>query len=132
MKIKRDPLDVLFSQYIRLRDGKCMVCNRVLPFERLECSHFFSRRHIGTRWDDRNACAKCFTCHQRMTGDPVLFSEWIQNYLGEEEYERLRLRMRTHTKFTAFDKAVIKAELQKKIKQLQARGSVAELIKGAR
>lgn len=132
MRIRRDPLDALFSQYIRLRDARCMVCRRWFPFEKLQCSHFFSRRHVGTRWDEKNACAKCFTCHQRMGGNPVLFAEWIERYLGRAEYERLRVRAHKVTKFTASDKLFIRAELKAKIRALQARDSVAELIKGQR
>lgn len=30
-----------------------------------------------------NACAKCFGCHQRLGGDPVLFTKWVRKYLGE-------------------------------------------------
>lgn len=125
MKIRRDPTDALFSEYIRERaDWKCATCSKQFTPETrqgLHCSHIYSRRHKGTRWDDDNAIAQCFTCHQRYGGDPIVFAEWAQNHLGSDKFERLRIRAMTITKFTKSDKAMIHAEIKNKLQKLKLR-----------
>lgn len=125
MKIKRCPIDVAFSEYIRLRaDWKCQTCDTYYPPERrqgLHCSHIFSRRHQGTRHDPDNAIAQCFGCHQRYGSDPVIFTEWAMSHLGPDRFQRLRIRAMTNTKFTKADKAMIHADIKKKIQELKMR-----------
>lgn len=60
---------------VRKRDGmKCRWCRRevvvslaLLP-ERAEVHHLTPREHKPTRWDARNGCLLCASCHQRITG----------------------------------------------------------------
>ncbi len=122
-KIKIDPLDQLFSLYIRARDGwRCQVCQRVFTeTERslLQCSHFMSRRHMGTRWDEGNACAKCSTCHDRMTGDPITFTNWIMSRLGGQTFALLQMKARKVTRVSAFDKDMIARELLAKLGMIE-------------
>ena len=52
--------DRVFSLYIRARDkGKpCITC--WAPWqENFQCWHFMSRRHVNTRWLERNAHSQC-------------------------------------------------------------------------
>ena len=89
MKIKIDPLDTLFSRYIRQRDK---ICKRCGVNARLQCSHFHGRRKQSVRYDENNAVALCFTCHRYFTENPLEHVEWYRNYLGEEKFEQLNLR----------------------------------------
>lgn len=52
--------DTEYSKYIRNRDGKCVRCGRE---EMLQNSHFWSRSHKNTRFDDDNCDALCYPCH---------------------------------------------------------------------
>ena len=85
MKIKIRAADRHFSWCVRERaDWRCECCGvKFPPHSRgLECSHFYSRRHKATRFHGDNAAAHCFLCHQRLGGDPLTFSAWIESHLG--------------------------------------------------
>ena len=90
-----DILDRLFSKLIRL-GGKCKKCGRK---ENLQCAHIHSRRNFNTRWDEDNAVALCcyhhlFWAHK----EPVQFSEWVKERMGEKRYNDLRIRANTPVK----------------------------------
>lgn len=96
MKTKRDRVDAVFSKLIRERaNWKCEDCgaDHSERKQSLHCSHFFSRRKRGIRFSPRNACAQCFTCHQRAGENPLLFAKWIESYLtqhyGEDAFQEL-------------------------------------------
>lgn len=106
MKLKRTKHDDVFSKCIRERDDwSCQVCGKSYPenAQGLHCSHFFSRRHQSTRYDPDNACAKCFACHQKMGGDPVIFARWVRRYLGETRFRELHDRHNKIMKRTKAD-----------------------------
>lgn len=104
--IKTDKIDKVFSLLVRERPGwVCECCGKYYPEgqrQGLHCSHIFSRRHKATRWDPSNAAAHCFSCHQRLGGDPVEFHYWAQSHLGSGPLEIVRekahsiVRLRKH------------------------------------
>lgn len=82
-------LDKIFSLYIRLRDSKlygykyfkCISCGKVKPFEQQDCGHFFSRRHMATRFHEDNCHGECRYC---LTPDAlVLMDDLSYKPLGE-------------------------------------------------
>lgn len=129
MKVRIEPLDALFSLYIRARDRwTCQVCGRIFAEPergKLQCSHFMSRRHQGTRYYDGNACAKCFACHQRMTGNPITFTMWIMDRVGGQAFAKLQMMARKPTKWTPFDREMIAWELYEKLEKIET-GSVVD------
>ena len=69
MNIKIDKADFVFSQYVRLRDKKCLRCNspvklnaKGLPVSH-QASHYFGRGQESTRFDPKNVDTLCFSCH---------------------------------------------------------------------
>lgn len=57
----RNKLDKLFNAYIRMRDGKCILCGSK---EKLQCSHYYGKRGSPIlRWAQINAYAMCSKCH---------------------------------------------------------------------
>lgn len=124
VKIKRDKVDIVFSQLIRERDDwTCQRCGtKYAPNSRgLECSHFFSRRHQATRHDPDNACAKCSGCHSYLGGEPILFQSWIRTYLGEVRYSELLEKHRMIKKRTKVEKAELYQHLKSELAKLQAK-----------
>ncbi len=123
MKIRIDPLDSLFSLYIRARAGwKCERCGKFYPEgerQGLDCSHFVGRAHKGTRWAEDNAAAHCRGCHQHLGANPILFVDWILNYMGGQRYAALRARASKPTKWSAFDRATIARELLTKLEKIE-------------
>ena len=115
MKIRIDKLDVLFSQFVRLRaEGKCEYCGR--PTDRLECSHFHGRRKRSTRYDPDNAAGVDFTCHQYLGNNPYAHTEFFKKRLGSERFERLNIRAEMVS--PKLDKEAIMASLKDKIRLL--------------
>lgn len=124
MKVRIDPLDALFSIYIRARAGwKCERCGKFYPEgerQGLDCSHFVGRANKGTRWDDDNAAAHCRGCHGYLGANPVIFVDWILNRLGGQRYAALRARAAKPTKWTANDRALIANDLLAKLAKIEA------------
>lgn len=121
MRIKIDPLDKLFSQYIRLRamtrvDG----CERCLTgkvnYKSLHCAHFDGRGHRSIRWDEDNAAGLCPGCHIYLDSHPLEKVEWFKKHLGEESFNLLQHRARMLDKP---DKKLFTVYYQNKIKELE-------------
>jgi hypothetical protein len=61
-------LDIVCSEFVRIRDGRCVTCG---SSRNLECSHFIGRaKSLYLRWDvEYNLSAQCQTCN-RAHNDP--------------------------------------------------------------
>ena len=77
-------LDKVFALYIRLRDvmpngyGRCISCGKIKHFSDLDCGHFYSRKHMGTRFDEDNCSAECKYC---LTPDALILTDdlrWVR------------------------------------------------------
>lgn len=61
-------LDRWFSLYIRLRDSdangysRCISCGKPVYWKEADCGHFINRRHMNTRYDERNCNLQCRNC----------------------------------------------------------------------
>lgn len=111
MKIRIDPLDKLFSRYIRLRDKVCQRCGGKVQ----HCAHFHGRSSKSVRWDEDNACGLCYGCHQYLDSHPVEKVEFFKSRLGEK-YDLLNARLRQiHPKP---DKTLLYLYFTVKIKEL--------------
>tara|TARA_Y100000310_G_C20666795_1_gene807965 strand:- start:1442 stop:1786 length:345 start_codon:yes stop_codon:yes gene_type:complete len=111
MKIKIDPLDKMFSQYVKLRDQWCQRCGGTTG---LQAAHFYSRRKRQVRYDPDNACLLCFGCHSYLDSNPLEKIEFFQKRLGEG-FELLQARERTIGKV---DKEAVRLFLLEQIKLL--------------
>jgi len=97
--------------------GYCERCGKYYGWKKLQCSHFFGRARRSVRWDEDNACALDFGCHQYFTAHPLEHTEWFMNRLGEDKFNMLLSRMRnTHPKP---DKKLIEIYLRERIKEFK-------------
>lgn len=97
MKVRRDPLDALFSKFIRLRDKlTCQRCGHVFPelTQGLHCAHYHKRRNQSVRFDPDNCVAFCWGCHQYMDEHHDEHKAFMKRRLGEERFNFLEGRMR--------------------------------------
>jgi len=105
-------LDTAFRELIRARDRTCQFwrgLDAVLgDFLRcngpLEVAHLVPRTRRSTRLDPSNAALLCHAHHALLDSRPLDKAEWIQRYLGEEEYEALKEKARTLYRGTNKDK----------------------------
>lgn len=97
--IKRDPADVMFSQYIRLKSKQCAKCGRRGEGEKgidgLQASHFHSRSKWTTRFDEENVDVLCVGCHRYFTDHKTEYKTWKLVNLGQKAYDLLELRANT-------------------------------------
>lgn len=77
-------LDRTFSKYIRLRDThggeyfRCISCGKIKTKDKADCGHFFSRRRLSVRWDEKNCHAECSHC---LTPDALILTKdltWVK------------------------------------------------------
>jgi hypothetical protein len=84
-------LDRLTSIIVRRRDRRCVICGSM---RNLQCSHFYSRRHLAVRFDLRNCNAMCAGCNRRHNSDPAPYHDYMLERYGAEVVEDLgRLRV---------------------------------------
>lgn len=88
-------LDKLCSEIVRTR-GYCAWCKKTTG---LECCHIFSRRYRSVRWDLDNLVCLCHAHHFYAHSNPILFTEFVQDYLGELKYETLKHRAKAVRKW---------------------------------
>jgi hypothetical protein len=127
-----DPLDVLFSEFIRRRAIKrCGGCERCLTpkfditkddganfpaWKSLQCSHFYGRTDQSTRFEIDNAIGACGSCHMFLEHHPHYHDQWFQQHLGKESFEMLEGRNRNKEKF---DRKLIELHLKNEIAKLE-------------
>ena len=104
---KIDKYDRTFSLFIKTRDVRCQRCGR--KDQKLECSHIFSRSHIGIRCDPMNAKLLCFTCHRWWHENPTLGTEWLKDIIGDQVYLELRLKAKAVYKMPSWRKDEIRS-----------------------
>ena len=130
MKLK--PLDILFSQYIRMRAmarvGGCERCltlkcdiqkdnGDIFPdYKQLQCSHFIGRRRRSVRWDEDNAVGLCSGCHMHLSSHPLEHTQWFIEHLGEQQVDLLLARNRSRVKP---DEKLLEIYFREKIKGIE-------------
>lgn len=107
-KVKIRWPDKQFSNYIREKAGwACQKCGKVCKvgdewIGKLEASHYWSRDHENTRYDEENVYSLCFVCHKRMGGykreEDGEYDLWVKELLGEKGYKNLKIRANINSK----------------------------------
>lgn len=109
-------LDVVFSKYIRARDEKCIRCNGV---NRLTCSHYWSRKHRGTRYDEDNCMCLCFHCHwifeKEKQGE---YTDLMLRRLGQKRLDLLKIKALSKASFNKSDYAFLKDYYSKELRRI--------------
>ena len=65
----------IFSEYIRKRDRiqddacKCISCGAIKHWKEMHAGHFIGRRHLGTKYDEKNVHAQCCSCNTYGEGE---------------------------------------------------------------
>jgi len=114
--------DALWSVMIRLRDKRCQFCMKVTEHKKLYAHHIWTRTSRAGRWNDANGVALCLRCHLHVAHRMYeVFRRWLILWMGQDKFDRLMLMCNTRTKITAPELQLIKADLQRKIDELEGR-----------
>lgn len=114
IKIKKKPdlvakLDKVFSRYIRLRDCmpngyfRCISCGEIKPFSKADCGHYWSRRHMATRFDEDNAHAECSSCNRFKSDHLIGYQTNLKAKIGQQRFEKLAWKSCQAKKWTDFE-----------------------------
>lgn len=102
--VKIDKADKVFSQWVRLNDGKCMRCGspvrlnaKGLPVSH-QASHFQGRRKENTRHDPENVRCLCGGCHQYLGSHPGEHYEFQVSLMGQEKVDEIILKSSMYCK----------------------------------
>ena len=114
VKVKRKTnltakLDKVFSRFIRLRDAmpngyfKCISCGRVLKIDEADCGHFYSRKHMATRFDEDNAHAECRACNRFSADHLIAYQTNLIKKIGMSRFELLGQKAHQTKKWSDFE-----------------------------
>lgn len=122
-----EKLDTIFSQYIRLRDSKpygykffrCISCGRVLPIEKADNGHFFSRRHMSTRFDEDNCNAECSYDNRFNSEHLVGYEKNLKVKLGKQRFLLLEVKAHQTKQWSAWELEQLCNYYKKKIQEMK-------------
>lgn len=102
-------LDKVFSKYIRLRDAmnggmtRCISCGQIKPFEKMDCGHFFSRRHMSTRFDEDNCNSECSWCNRFNAEHLIGYRKNLIRKIGLQRFGMLEVKAYSTKKWSCFE-----------------------------
>lgn len=105
----KDRLDKVFSVYIRTRSidkrgyTNCFTCGKPAHWKDLHCGHYISRRHLSTRWEEKNCKPQCVGCNIFNQGAADVFAIKLVNLYGPQILELLNLKKNSIAKYGAFE-----------------------------
>lgn len=114
-------LDKIISNNVRQRDNwTCQRCHKPYtpPTNGLQCSHFYSRRYLGTRWDMDNLIALCTGCHMRWENEKMNGAEYdrfMHQKLGSLKIHILSMKAQTVTKFSTSELSFMLSMYEKEV-----------------
>jgi hypothetical protein len=117
--------DRAFSIYIRWsaaneQDAIRCYCGKIVPIELSDCSHYVDRRHMGTRYSEKNCAASCRSCNRFEEGNKDEFALWLVKKHGPGILDELHKAKYTITRMDEFQLDLITKEYRAKLKALQS------------
>ena len=103
-------LDKLCSNIVRAR-GICAKCG-CDDYKKLETAHIFSRKYRSTRWHLLNLVCLCKSCHFWAHANPLLWGEFLREYLGEPNYTMLKKIAQPTKKWTLDEMTILLKKLE--------------------
>ncbi len=108
-KLKAE-LDKWFSLYVRLKYSnelgmvQCFTCGCVKPYNKgIQNGHFQSRKHLATRWDEKNCRPQCVGCNMFKAGEQFKFGMNLDAEYGDGTAEHLQWKARQLTKIARYE-----------------------------
>lgn len=120
-------LDKEFSLYIRLRDSmdfegksfKCISCGKIKPFAQADCGHYFSRRHMSTRFDEDNCHAECRYCNRFNAEHLDGYRKNLIKKIGQKRFDLLYWRKNSVRTITACEYKILIKHYKKLNKEMK-------------
>lgn len=123
--MKDDKLWKIFSVYIRLRDAdgngfcRCITTGRLVYWKDCDAGHFISRRHLATKYDERNVNAQSRGSNRFRSGDQFLYSVNVDKKWGKDTAIKLLAKSRQTKKFYDFEIKALEEHYKKEVERLK-------------
>lgn len=79
-----------FSLYVRLRDARCITCQKVVPYKEANAGHYIHKsRTSNLYFDEHNVHKQCVKCNLWNSGRLDIYSKRIIELYGIGEFNRL-------------------------------------------
>ena len=134
--IRRDALDAIFSDCIRLAANCCEAHGEEMLYgnkqcsDLLECAHIHSRRHQYLRHDPLNAVSLCGAHHRWYTDHPTEFTAWLERHMDTGSLDILMEKLRVKHKWLKNMKAEARLHYRaeyNRMFQLRSNGATGKL-----
>lgn len=88
-------LDKVFSEYIRRTKAKneiciCVTCGKRDHYKEMDAGHYVSRRHLSTRFDERNVWPQCKSCNRFNEGRKDEYALFLIRTYGDDILQELK------------------------------------------
>lgn len=117
-------LDIAHSLSVRIEEADengetfCRTCGRRGHYKEMDCGHYISRRHRGTRWLRKNTTTQCTWCNRYNEGNKPRFTAYLIGKYGVGIIDELIRLSDKPTKFTDKEGEIMLNEY-KKITKIQ-------------
>ena len=115
------------------KDAQCITCGTVNTWKgdnKTDNGHMFSRRHMATRWNEKNCAAQCVKCNNWGSGEQYLFAKAIDNKFGKGTADKMLALSHTTAKWAIFELEAMIEHYESKIrKELEKRKTSVTLPK---
>jgi hypothetical protein len=116
-------LDDIFSKFIRKRDcgdkeGRCISCNKPITFATCDAGHYINRKHMATRFDEKNVNAQCISCNRFDEGNIQGYRRGLIVKYGEKETDMLEIKKHNECHLSEVELDLLIAFYKQKLKQL--------------
>lgn len=118
-------LDKVFSEYIRLQDIQVKVPsslvsrNRILPYDQADCGHYINRKHMSTRFSEKNCNAQCRSCNRFDEGNIQGYRRGLVAKYGESAVVMLESMKNQINKISEFEYNTMIDHYRKEVKRLK-------------
>lgn len=123
--MKKETLDKIFSEYIRIRDSddkgliRCISCGKIVPWKESDCGHYINRKHNSTRYDEKNCNAQCRSCNRFDEGNIQGYRSGLISKYGQWVVNVLELKKYNYCKMGQFEIDILGKEYKQKLKYLK-------------
>ncbi|MDX9847435.1 MAG: recombination protein NinG [Tenuifilaceae bacterium] len=118
-------LDRVFSEFIRLRDAnangyvRCISCGKIDHWKEVDCGHYVNRKHLSTRWHEKNCNAQCRACNRFDEGNMLGYTKGLVNKYGPSVLDELDVLKHQVSKLNDFDGGLLLKHYQDRVKELK-------------
>lgn len=119
-----EKLDRIFSQFIRLRDSNsdgycsCISCNSIHFWKTIHNGHYVNRKHMSTRYNEKNCNAQCIKCNTFDEGNVIGYTKGLIKKYGESVIDELDMLKHSISKINNYEFEILIDHYKKEVDRL--------------